>query len=208
MSAVRTVFIAILDSVKSVIIRSQCHRRNETDIHTDRQRNVCMYCDEFDWHIYVSRRGGRDIMWTLNNVITNCHSAIARPACQSDAVILIDFTNSQTRKARPYWKENSDFWKAKCLSMLRCQMSWCHAHCHMSHACHTLSTYKTNSVECAVLSFEHHQSERGSRCEIWPGGWQCCHNQGAKTHDTWRGRVPGVIFVTCGRERERRREEL
>ena len=33
--------------------------------------------------------------------------------------------------------------------MLRCQMSWCHAHCNMSHACHTLSTYKTNSVECA-----------------------------------------------------------
>ena len=50
----------------------------------------------------------------------------------------------------------------------------------MSHACHTLSTYKTNSVECAVMSFEHHQSERGPWCEIWPGGWQHCDNMWGK----------------------------
>ena len=120
-SAVRTVFITILDSVKSVIIQSYCHRRNETDIHTELQRNVCMYCDEFDWHIYVSRRGGRDIMWTLNNVITNCHSGIVSPFGQWDARILTTWPITiQDKKSETLLKGTFYFWflvKAKCLDV-------------------------------------------------------------------------------------------
>ena len=121
-SAVRTVFITILDSVKSVIIRSQCHRRNETDIHTELQRNVCMYCDEFDWHIYVSRRGGRDIMWTLNNVITNCHSSgIAMTFWPIRSKDLENLSNGiEDKKSKTLLKGTFYFWflvKAKCLDV-------------------------------------------------------------------------------------------
>ena len=88
--------------------------------------------------------------------------------------------------------------------MLRCQMSWCHAHCDMSHACHTLSTYKTNSVECAVMSFEHHHSPRGSRWEIWPRGWQHCHimrDIKSVTRDEVACRAPWPVTFVTWRER-------
>ena len=102
-AAVRTVFITILDSVKSVIIRGQCHRRNGTDIHTGRRRNVCMYCDEFDWHIYVRRRGGRDIMWTLNNVITNYHSGIEMTWWPIRGCDLSPLTNKKQASRQSRW---------------------------------------------------------------------------------------------------------
>ena len=191
--AVMALFIAILESVKSVIIRGRCHRRNETD-------GGMFVCIVMSWLTYLCESEGRP--WHHVNTEQCHHKLSLRHRNEQSANQGCCYTDQETAKGEESIEDSI-------LSWIKLNVTMSQSICHnvmLIAPCHThvilCPLYKTTSVECAsAVMWTSYQGLPGR--DLTRGltiMWKWFDNVtmcGVKTWHAWHRRVPRVITVTC-----------
>ena len=192
--AVMALFIAILESVKSVIIRGRCHRRNETD-------GGMFVCIVMSWLTYLCESEGRP--WHHVNTEQCHHKLSLRHRNEQSANQGCCYTDQERAKAREESIEDS------ILSWIKLNVTMSQSICHnvmLIAPRHThvilCPLYKTTSVECAsaVMWTSYERLPRRDLTRGLTIMWKwfdtvtMCR---VKTWHAWHRRVPRVITVTC-----------